>query len=95
MVLATICACVLPLEASFDNVQMFKTKWYFIGSVTLDVVFFIDIVVLFRTSILLVDDECFDGKTIAVEYFKSRFAIDLISTLPFDIICAGFVPNEW
>jgi hypothetical protein len=59
-----------------------------------DFIFLIDIVLVFRTSIMYQDDECFDAKIIAIEYIKTRFFIDIVSTIPFDIVFGGLVDES-
>ncbi len=54
----------------------------------IDIIYAIDILLNFRTTIKneLTDDEIFDPKQIAITYVKTRFAVDLISTIPYDYI---------
>lgn len=58
----------------------------------IDFVFLLDIVVNFRTTFYDIEtgDEVFDSKRTGREYLKGRFAIDLLSTIPFDNITAIF-----
>ena len=52
----------------------------------IDFCFLADVVVNFRTVIVEKDREIWNRRTIARNYFKSWFFIDLISSLPFDLL---------
>ena len=54
--------------------------------------FTLDIIVAFRTTYFDPEtgDEVFAPKKIAGDYLKSRFSIDLLSTVPFDNIALIF-----
>lgn len=58
-----------------------------------DVMFFLDMIVTFRTGLHDKNDNSliFDGKLIAKNYLLGWFLIDLVSTIPFDEIVAPFV----
>lgn len=53
-----------------------------------DIVYMLDIFVNFRTTIKnsLTNDEITHPKVIALLYLKGRFFIDLLASIPFDII---------
>jgi len=59
---------------------MYYINWIF------DSIFFIDIIVNFRTSFTntMTGDEVTDFKLIAKNYLKLRFWIDVLATIPFD-----------
>jgi hypothetical protein len=59
---------------------------------SIDLFFFIDIVVNFRTTFIhsRTGDEESDPKLIAKNYLKGRFWIDLLASLPFDYIAMVF-----
>lgn len=80
----------IPFEIAFEP-PMMESAWFFILNTLIDLAFVADIVVAFRTSFydLETGDEVFSAKRTAQEYIKSRFSIDLISTLPVDNI--GFL----
>lgn len=93
MLIATYNVLALPIEISFPH-EFFKSPLYiFLNNVT-DLLFALDIVIVFRTSIMSADDESFDPKEIAIDYIKSRFWIDLLSTIPFDMIFGGLVAEQ-
>jgi hypothetical protein len=54
----------------------------------IDVIFIVDILMNFRTSIadFITGDEIFEQKTIATRYLKGQFIIDLIGAIPMDLI---------
>jgi hypothetical protein len=54
----------------------------------IDFAFFVDILVNFRTSFFnpLSGEEIFEPKEIASNYLKTRFIIDILATVPFDLI---------
>ena len=57
--------------------------------------FLIDIVVIFRTSIIGDNGErVTDQKTIAIKYLKGSFWIDLLSTIPLDSMAGIFLEPE-
>ena len=53
-----------------------------------DLIFVLDIFIVFRTTILDDDsgEEIRDGKIIAHKYLKGRITVDFLSTVPFDYI---------
>jgi hypothetical protein len=61
---------------------------------TIDLLFFLDIIVNFFSAYI---DETFqvidDRKTIACNYFKGWFSIDLIAIIPFDVFLEVLVEN--
>lgn len=59
----------------------------------IDLCFLADIIIIFRTTITGDNgEEVTDTKTIAKEYLKGSFTIDLLSTVPLDTIAAAFLP---
>lgn len=69
----------------------FNVEGFFIMDTIGDIVFCMDILVLFRTSYYDKEtrDVVTDWKRISKEYLKSWFIVDLISALPFDHIIAS------
>jgi len=59
---------------------------FFVLNTAIDLMFLLDIIVAFRTTFydLETGDEIFDSKRTGKVYLKGRFAIDLLSTIPFD-----------
>lgn len=57
---------------------------------SVDIIFFIDIIVIFNTAYL--DDDFMlvhDRSVLAVNYLKGWFSIDLVAILPFEIFMGG------
>lgn len=59
-----------------------------------DIFFCFDVCLNFRTSFLDRDESIiFSGRKIACKYLKSWFLLDFLSSVPFDLITAGLLPN--
>tara|TARA_B110000285_G_scaffold209059_1_gene249732 strand:- start:1988 stop:2164 length:177 start_codon:yes stop_codon:yes gene_type:complete len=57
----------------------------FILNLIIDIFFFIDILVTFRTGFINDDgNEVMSGREIGIEYVKGMFWIDLVATIPMD-----------
>ena len=56
--------------------------------------FFIDIIVIFRTTIAFEGETVTSGKIIAINYLKGRFFIDFFSTVPLDLMMKPFFRDE-
>jgi hypothetical protein len=54
----------------------------------IDGIFFIDLIFNFRTTYFSVrtGEEIINSKKIAINYLRNSFCIDLLSTIPFDVI---------
>ncbi len=76
-----------PLDVAFEPIS-FKQRNFVIFNEFIDVLFIIDIILNFRTSIsnFITGDEISDSKTIAIKYLKGQFIIDLIAAIPIDLI---------
>jgi hypothetical protein len=77
----------IPFEVSFEPEEMKSTYFFIINSV-IDFFFFMDLLVNFRTSFIhpKTGDEVLEVNKIALNYIKTRFWIDLMATIPFDVI---------
>lgn len=78
---------ILPVAISFFNNDL-SEEWIAFNCIS-DTVFFLDIIINFRTGIILndfADEIILDPKLIAKHYVKSWFFLDLISTIPMDYI---------
>ena len=61
----------------------------------IDICFFLDIIVIFRTAIYGADCELVnDSKIIAINYLKGNFWIDFLSTVPLDTMAGMFMDKE-
>jgi hypothetical protein len=91
MILATINCFQIPFDVAFQP-PLFKTTLFQIANYFIDLCFFSDIIVSFRTSYIneKTGAEIKDKKSIAKYYFKGQLTIDVLATLPFDTIAAIF-----
>ena len=91
IVLAVYNSFQIPFEIAFEPEEM-KSAKFFVFNTMIDLCFAFDIIVNFRTSYFDSDtgEEVFDPKRIGRDYLKSRFTIDLLSTVPFDNIALLF-----
>jgi len=79
--------CVLtPYRIGFDQHPSNFTPWWWF-ELYIDITFIIDVVLNFRTTYYQVDGrEIYDGKSIAIHYLKTWFTIDVVSSVPFDLV---------
>ena len=81
---------IIPIEIAFSG-NAFDN--HFAWNTVIDVCFFIDIILCFRTCFISNDYEAMviDNTLIAKQYINGLFIIDLLSTFPFDaiLIAAG------
>ncbi|XP_031783692.1 potassium voltage-gated channel subfamily H member 8 isoform X3 [Nasonia vitripennis] len=81
-------AVVVPYNASFINTD----RPTMVSDVVVEVIFIIDIVLNFRTTYVSRKGEVVsNSKSIALNYIKSWFLIDLVAALPFDLLYASDV----
>lgn len=69
-----------------------RTPGFYVLNSLIDFVFLLDIIVNFRTTFYDIEtgDEVFDPKRTGKRYLRSRFTVDLLSTIPFDTIALIF-----
>lgn len=87
------CVCI-PLQICFDPEQLDTAGVNALNNF-IDLCFVADIIVCLRTTFYDSDtgDEVFNGKRTAMNYIRSsRFAIDVISTIPLDTL--GFLITQ-
>ena len=95
MTFAVYNAVEVPFTVSFQ--PGFADHWGFkIFEHFIDVIFGFDILVNFRTSYVntKTGDIIFKQKSIAWNYLVTRFTIDFLSTIPFELFALIFVPKE-
>ncbi|KOC66422.1 Potassium voltage-gated channel subfamily H member 8 [Habropoda laboriosa] len=81
-------AIVVPFNASFINID----RPTMVSDVVVEALFIIDIVLNFRTTYVSRKGEVVsNSKSIAVNYVKSWFFVDLVAALPFDFLYASDV----
>ncbi|XP_077291084.1 eag-like K[+] channel [Arctopsyche grandis] len=79
-------AIVVPYNASFVN----SGRPSMISDVVVEALFIVDIILNFRTTYVSRKGEVVsDSKSIAVNYLKSWFVVDLLAALPFDHLYAS------
>jgi hypothetical protein len=87
MILAIWNCYSIPFDIAFEPSSL-KGTWFVAIDLIIDLTFFFDIIVTFRTTFInkKTGDEVIDYKVIAKDYLKGRFVIDLLPTIPFDYI---------
>lgn len=88
--IALLTTCFLtPFNLAFDN-EVNSIHWYLWLNYSIDIIFAIDIVVIFNTALQtdfeIIDDRC----KLAKMYLSGWFIIDLLSIFPFELM----IPNE-
>ena len=92
--MATFNALALPIELSFQP-EFSKSSTNSTLNAIIDLLFLVDIIVIFRTSIMGENgDIVSDQKTIAIKYLKGSFSIDVLSTVPLDSMAGIFFDDE-
>lgn len=84
MLIATFyVAIVVPYNASFVNAE----RPSMVGDIVVETLFIIDIILNFRTTYVSKKGEVVSNpKSIAYNYLKSWFTVDLLAALPFDLV---------
>lgn len=86
MLLSLFNSFTVPVEMAFSPPFM-QQPMIVSANFVIDFVFFLDILICFRTVYLNQRGEMVtDGKAIATNYLKSTFIIDFLATVPFDTI---------
>ena len=95
MLLATWNTLTIPIEVSFEP-EIMEGKFFFWSNSIIDALFFVDILVNFRYAYVhpKTSEEVRQAGRIAWHYFKTRFFIDLLATIPFDTIAPVFFNTE-
>jgi hypothetical protein len=90
IVFAIYNSITIPLGIAFDPDGLNSIGFSIFDS-TVDLVFFIDLFVNFRTTYINTEngEEIKDPKKVALKYFTGRFILDLLSTVPFDKLAGG------
>ena len=90
IVLALYNSITIPLSIAFQE-PFLETVGIVIFDSFVDLVFFIDLFINFRTSYIstTTGEEIFDPKMIAKRYIRGRFLLDLLSTIPFDKLASN------
>ncbi len=97
IVAITIYNCFsMPVVLAFKPSSANSTEWY-LHLYAMTAIFAVDLIVNFRTTYFdsVLGDEVLDGKKIFLNYLISlRFWIDLLTTIPWDILLKGTVSDD-
>ncbi|CAK8694297.1 unnamed protein product [Clavelina lepadiformis] len=88
---------VIPVAISFFNDEMTTDSGWIAFNLSLDVWFLFDIVANFHTGVIVDSgdgDVILDLKTIRLQYLRSWFIIDLVSTIPVDYLLQVTIGNS-
>lgn len=89
MLFALFNSFTVPVDMGFEP-EFLKLPYVVIANYFIDFIFFVDILIAFRT--VYINDrgeEVKDGRMIAMNYLKSTFIIDFLATVPFDNILSA------
>ena len=84
----------IPMELSFAYLTENKSAGHCAVDYAIDLCFFFDVVVNFRTTYYNRVNEMLDRKVIAKKYIASWFAVDLLAVFPFEIVGGQFCGGE-
>ena len=96
MILAVFNSIVIPIDIAFRPLN-FQNQILVSVNYVVDCMFLLDIIFNFRTTFhnQLTGDEVINPKQIAKAYASStRFWIDVLSTVPFDLIMGSFLKTS-
>lgn len=95
MILATFNVFVIPLDVGFAP-EAFQSTGFDVINYIIDLFFFIDIIVSFRTTYIneRTGAEVKDVKMISQYYLRGQFTIDILATLPFDTIASALFQSD-
>ena len=74
---------MIPLEIAIE-LDYTQTASYSLFTVTIDIIFFFDILVNFSTTLNVNSEEIKDRAEIARHYLRGSFTIDFLSAFPID-----------
>ena len=90
IVLAILNCFLVPLEIAVE-LEYTKTVGYIVSSAFFDIMFFVDIIVSFNTTIDENNEEICDRRVIAKHYLRGSFTVDFLSAFPVDLFVALFL----
>lgn len=96
MILATWNSLTIPIEIAFEPSIADHLAYKYFNNI-IDFIFLLDIIVTFRTTYINPSsgDEISEPLQIAKEYLKGRFWIDVLATLPFELMHGGNKNLTW
>jgi hypothetical protein len=85
----------IPVDIAFEP-PIFNELPNVVANHIIDIVFAIDILIHFRTTIVneITGDEIKEARQISMTYLKGRFIIDILATVPFDTIFLGLLGSK-
>ena len=83
---------MIPLEIAVD-LEYSETLEYNFFIVLTDLIFFVDIVIAFSTTLNQNNIEIFDRSRITKHYLKNGFTIDFLSAFPADLVSMLFLTD--
>lgn len=93
VVLTLFSLLLVPVDIAFELSDVSPSM--LVIMITMDVIFLIDIIVAFRTSYVMHNVVVYDAKLIAKHYLNSFFAVDAVSSIPFNIIFLSTTSVTW
>ncbi|CAI2372401.1 unnamed protein product [Moneuplotes crassus] len=85
----------IPFSVAFYEEDQENIGWLIVNSFT-DFLFFIDVLINFRTTYMdeATSEEIFDSRLIAIQYLKGRFWVDMVASIPFDLLARPFFSKD-
>lgn len=95
MLLAAWNTFQIPIDVAFEPAIFAKRIFFYLNSFV-DVIFFIDILVNFRSAYIdtKTGEEVREGWMVAYNYLHTRFLIDFLATVPFDLMASFFFDSN-
>lgn len=87
-------SCILtPFNLAFAT-EVEEVLWYTMFNYAIDIIFLIDIIVIFNCAVEIELNLEADRYKIAVTYLKGWFLIDLLSIMPFELMIPASITDE-
>ena len=83
---------MIPLEIAVELAYTETATYAFYSTVT-DMIFFLDILVHFNTTVEENNEEIKDRAIIARKYLRGSFTVDFLSAFPFDLVATLLLGN--
>ena len=79
----------IPIDVAFEPAIFDKRPFFYVNSF-IDIIFFVDILVNFWAAYIdtKTGEEVSDGWMVAYNYLSTRFLIDMLATVPFDLMAS-------
>ena len=83
----------LPIEIAFKSPILLSPTMAIVNYI-MDFVFLLDMIVVFRTTIFIEEIEVWNCNKVSKHYLEGRFTVDLLSTIPFELILSVFLQKH-